>query len=173
VPRGRGALPRIALIVAVARNGVIGDANRLPWQLSEDLRRFRTLTSGHTVIMGRKTWQSIGKALPGRQNIVVTHQHDFVALDAQIAASLDEALTLAAKPEPVFVIGGETLYREALPMAHWLHITEIHRDFAGDTRFPSFARADWRETAREAHPAADSRGFDFAFVTYERNAGAV
>jgi len=171
VPERGGERPRIALIVAVARNGVIGDANRLPWRLPEDLRRFRGLTSGHTVIMGRKTWQSIGKALPGRQNIVVTRQHDFVSPEAQIAASLDEALALAARPEPVFVIGGESLYREALSTAHWLHITEIQRDFAGDTRFPQFAPAQWVEIARETHPAADAAGFDFAFVTYERSAG--
>lgn len=172
MPGYRTARPRIALIVAVARNGVIGGANRLPWRLPEDLRRFRALTSGHTVIMGRKTWQSIGNALPGRQNIVVTRQHDFVAPQAQIAASLDEALALAARPEPVFVIGGETLYREALPMAHRLHITEIDRDFEGDTRFPPFSREQWHEIAREAHPAADAGQFDFSFVTYERSAAA-
>jgi dihydrofolate reductase len=172
VPGYRGTRPRVALIVAVARNGVIGDANRMPWRLPEDLRRFRALTSGHTVIMGRKTWQSIGKALPDRQNIVVTRQHDLVAPQTQIARSFEEALALATRPEPVFVIGGETLYREALPVAHRMHVTEIDRDFAGDTHFPPFAREEWIEIARDAHPGSNAGEFNFAFVTYERSAAA-
>jgi dihydrofolate reductase len=162
---------RIALIAAVAQNGVIGAANRLPWHLPEDLRQFRVLTTGHSIIMGRKTWQSIAKALPDRQNIVVTRQRDFAALGAQIAASLEDALAIVTMTEPVFVIGGEALYREALPLAHELHLTEIYRDFAGDAHFPDFARHAWRETHREARRAAAAGGFDFAFTTYERIAG--
>src|SRR5580765_3094341 len=153
-PQAATAMPRIALIAAVARNGVIGDRNRLPWHVPEDLRRFRELTTGHTIIMGRKTWESIGKPLPGRQNIVVTRQRDFQASGAELAASLEDAIRLATLPEPVFVIGGESLYREALPLAQLLYITELDRDYEGDARFPAFAREPWRETSREAHASA-------------------
>ena len=158
----------VALIAAVAQNGVIGVDNRLPWRLPDDLKRFRTLTTGHTIIMGRKTWQSIGRPLPGRQSIVVSRQHDFHAPGAQVATSLAAALELATMPDPVFVIGGEALYREALPMATELYVTEIERDFAGDAHFPEFSRRSWRETAREALRTEGHDGFGFAFTQYER-----
>jgi dihydrofolate reductase len=157
---------RLAIAAAVASNGVIGSNGGLPWRLAEDLRHFRALTTGHAVIMGRRTWQSIGRALPGRQNIVVTRAPDFVAAGAQTAGSLDEALARVAMPEPAFVIGGAELYREALPRADVLHLTEIERAFDGDATFPPFDRREWRETARERHRASD--GFDYSFVTYER-----
>jgi dihydrofolate reductase len=155
----------LALIAAVASNGVIGDANRLPWRLPADLRRFRALTTGHTVIMGRKTWASIGRALPHRQNVVVTRQPNFEAPGAEIAHSLPAALARARCPEPVFCIGGGELYREALPHATTLYLTEIAHDVAGDTTFPAFDRRAWREIARE--PQAHD-GFAYAFVTYRR-----
>jgi dihydrofolate reductase len=162
--RGR----RVALIAAVARNGVIGAGNSLPWQLPEDLRHFRTLTSGHTVIMGRKTWQSIGKPLPNRQNIVVSRQDGLLIDGASVAHSLEEALSLAVRQDPVFVIGGEALYRAALPLATVLYLTEIERDFPGDARFPPFERAAWREVAREVREPASDAGFAYHFATYER-----
>jgi dihydrofolate reductase len=152
----------------VAQNGVIGVDNRLPWRLPDDLKRFRALTTGHTIIMGRKTWESIGKPLPGRQNIVVSRQLDFHAPGAQMARSLAAALELATLPDPVFVIGGEALYREALPIATKLYFTEIERDFAGDAHFPEFSRRSWRETAREALRTEGSDGFGYAFAQYER-----
>jgi dihydrofolate reductase len=161
---------RVALIAAVARNGVIGAGNRLPWHLPEDLKRFRALTTGHTVVMGRKTWESIGKPLPNRQNIVVSRQPDLRIDGAAVARSLDEALSMARMPDPVFVIGGEALYRSALPGAAVLHLTEIERDFDGDARFPPFDRAEWREGTREAREAAGEGGFAYHFVTYERAA---
>ena len=156
----------LALIAAVARNGVIGGGNTLPWRLPADLKRFRALTTGHTVIMGRRTWESIGRALPGRQNIVVTRRPDYAAEGALVASSLDAALQAATLPAPAFCIGGGELYALALPQAATLHLTEIDRDFDGDTRFPEFDRATWREAAREAHHAPE--GFGYAFVTYER-----
>ena len=156
----------LALIAAVARNGVIGGGNTLPWRLPADLKRFRALTSGHTVIMGRRTWESIGRALPSRQNIVVTRRPDYAAEGALVASSLDAALQAATLPAPVFCIGGGELYALALPQAATLHLTEIDRDFEGDTRFPEFDRAAWREAARETHLAPE--GFGYAFVTYER-----
>ena len=163
-------MPRIALIAAVARNGVIGDRNRLPWHLPPDLRRFRELTMGHSIIMGRKTWESIGKPLPGRQNIVVSRQRDFRASGAQVAASLEDAIRLADLLEPVFVIGGESLYREALPLAQLLYITELDRDYEGDARFPAFAREPWTETSRETHAGAAGSDCGFAFTIHQRKA---
>jgi dihydrofolate reductase len=160
------------LIAAVARNGVIGADNRLPWRLPADLRRFRELTTGHSVIMGRRTWESIGKPLPGRQNIVVTRASAGSATDVAFARSLDAALELADRPEPVFVIGGEALFREALPRADVLYLTEIGCDFTGDARFPDFDRSLWREAARSAQERADPPDtFAYDFVTFERRRG--
>jgi dihydrofolate reductase len=152
----------------MAQNGVIGVDNRLPWRLPDDLKRFRALTTGHTIIMGRKTWESIGRPLPGRQSIVVSRQRDFHAPGAQVASSLSAALALATLSDPVFVIGGEALFREALPIATKLYFTEIERDFAGDAHFPEFSRRSWRETAREARHTDGSDGFGFAFAQYQR-----
>ena len=160
--------PGVALIAAVAAIGVIGAGNRLPWRLAEDLKRFRALTVGHAVIMGRKTWESLPRALPQRQNIVVTRQRDYAAAGAEVAGSFAAALALVRLPEPVFCIGGGELYRLALPFATTLHLTEIARDFAGDARFPPFERGDWREIAREAHAPSDPESFAYAYVTYER-----
>jgi len=158
----------LALIAAVARNGVIGVDNRLPWRLPDDLKRFRALTIGHTVIMGRRTFESIGSALPARQNIVVTHRHDLRPPGCETATTLTDAIALATMPEPAFVIGGEALYRAAMPLASALFLTEIDRDFAGDARFPDFARDAWRETSRELKRQDEAGGFCYAFAEYER-----
>jgi len=159
----------LALIVAVCRNRVIGAGNRLPWRLPEDLRRFRALTLDHTVIMGRRTWESLSGPLVQRQNIVVTRQPGFVAAGAAVASSLDDALAQAALPSPVFCIGGGELYRVALPRASIVHATEIDAAFDGDVTFPPLDPAQWRETARERHARSGSSDYDYAFVTYERN----
>jgi dihydrofolate reductase len=161
------AKPAIALIAAVATNGVIGAGNRLPWRLGEDLKRFRALTAGHAVIMGRKTWESLPRALPERQNIVVTRQRGYLAEGAEVAGSLDEALALVRLPEPVFCIGGGELFGDALPSAQRLYLTEIDRDFDGDAWFPAWRPEDWKEITREARRSEES-GFDYAYVTYER-----
>jgi dihydrofolate reductase len=162
------AAPALAVIAAVASNGVIGTANRLPWRIADDLRRFRALTMGHAVIMGRRTWESLPSALPGRQNIVVTRQRGYTAPGADIAGSLDEALALVRLSEPAFCIGGGELYRVALPRATTLHLTEIDREFDGDAVFPPIVRRDWRQTAREARRSEGPDGFAYAYVTYER-----
>jgi len=160
---------RIALIAAVARNGIIGVNNRLPWRLPEDMRHFRTLTTGHAVIMGRRTWEAIGKSLPGRQNLVVSRGHGLVTPEVEFTPSFDAALSRVSRPEPVFVIGGEALYRVALPRAELLYLTEIERDFDGDARFPAFDRSRWRESERKAHTATDAIDpFAYSFVVYER-----
>ena len=162
-----GASGAVALIAAVARNGVIGAGNALPWKLSADLAHFRALTTGHAVIMGRKTWQSLGRPLKDRQNVVVTRDRDFAAQGATVVASLPAAIAAASLPPPVFCIGGGELYREALPLACVMYLTEIDRDFEGDVRFPDFDRAEWRVASREEHAADD--GMRYAFVTYQRN----
>ena len=169
---GPPAPHRIALIAAVAVNGVIGAGNKLPWRLPEDLERFRALTLGHSVIMGRKTWESLPRALPGRQNIVVTRQHDYAAAGAELAPSFAAALARVRLPEPAFCIGGGEIYRAALPYATTLHLTEIAREFDGDARFPAFERNGWRETVREDHPPEGPDGFAYAYVTYERATAA-
>ncbi len=158
----------LALIAAVARNGVIGRNGTLPWRLPEDLRHFRALTTGHSVIMGRRTWQSLPRALPGRQNIVVTHQRGIALDGASTAASLGEALAHVQYAPPAFCIGGGELYRAALAIASTAYVTEIARDFDGDATFPPLDPAQWREVAREPHVLEGSEGFDYAFVTYER-----
>ena len=159
---------RIALIAAVARNGVIGLHGRLPWRLPDDLKRFRALTTGHAIVMGRKTWDSIGRPLPERQNIVVTRRRDFAAPGAVVAHSLPEAIGLATLPPPVFVIGGEAIYRDTLPLADLLFLTEIDREFDGDARFPDFDRAQWRATARESRRLDGDAGFAYDFASYSR-----
>lgn len=158
--------PRIILVAAMAANGVIGANGRLPWRVPEDLKRFKRLTFGHAVIMGRRTWESLGKPLPGRRNIVVTRGRAYEAPGADVVASLEAALALCAGRPEVFVIGGGELYRAALLLAHTLELTEIHRAYDGDARFPTWDRTAWRETRRERH--ADGSGLRFDFVTYER-----
>jgi dihydrofolate reductase len=158
--------PKVYLVAAVAANGVIGRQGRLPWHLPEDLQHFKRLTLGHPLIMGRKTWESLnGKPLPGRDNIVVTRSAGYEAPGAAVASSLDAALALCAGESVAFVIGGEQLFAESLPMAAGLVMTEIHRDYEGDTRFPPYDRSRWRETQRERHTAVDGTKFDF--VLYE------
>jgi dihydrofolate reductase len=162
--------PRLTLIVARARNGVIGRDGALPWRLPEDLAFFKRTTMGHPIVMGRKTWQSIGRALPGRRNIVVTRQPEFVAAGAEVAATLEAALSLCAAGTEVFVIGGAGLYREALPQADRLLVTEIDADFDGDTFFAAPDAAQWIEAERTHRPPTADRAFGLDFVTYLRRA---
>jgi dihydrofolate reductase len=154
-PTSRKPARELAIIVAVAANGVIGDGIALPWRLPDDLKRFRQLTTGHSIIMGRRTWQSLPRALPDRQNIVVSRNAALVAEGAQIAHSLADAVALAELPAPVFVIGGATLIAEALPAASTFYLTEIHAEYPGDVHFPAWDRGRWREAARDDHAAAD------------------
>jgi dihydrofolate reductase len=158
--------PRIYLIAALASNGVIGIEGKLPWHLPEDLKHFKTLTLGHPIIMGRRTWESLGKALPGRENIVVTRTPGYDAPGAAVASSLEAALALCTGEPVAFVIGGHQLFVESLPVAAGLILTEIFRAYEGDTWFPQFDRLRWREAQRQAHTAADGMRFDF--VLYER-----
>jgi dihydrofolate reductase len=139
---------RVSLIVAMAKNRVIGANGRLPWHLSSDLKRFKALTMGHHIIMGRKTFESIGRLLPGRTTIVITRNPGWKFEGAVVADSLQRALDLASGDSEVFVIGGQEVFREALPLADRIYLTEIDRDFEGDTFFPELL-FQWREMSRE------------------------
>ena len=160
----------LALIVAVAANGVIGRNGTLPWRLPDDLRYFRELTTGHAVIMGRRTWDSLPRALPNRQNIVVSRQADLHADGAIVVPSLDAAMRAVAYPSPPFCIGGGELFRAALPLADTAYVTEIARAFEGDATFPALDSRQWIETSRETRVHGGEDGFEYAFVTYRRRA---
>jgi dihydrofolate reductase len=159
--------PRLNLIVAWARNGVIGRGGALPWHLPEDLRHFKRTTLGHPIVMGRKTWDSIGRPLPGRRSIVVTRNPHWSAAGAERAESLAQALAMCEGATEVFVIGGAELFALALPLAQRLFVTRIDADFEGTTRFPPIDLAAWRETAREHLAPAAGRPFAIDFVTLE------
>jgi dihydrofolate reductase len=159
---------KLSLIVARARNGVIGRANGLPWRLPEDLAHFKRATMGHPVVMGRRTWESIGRPLPGRRNVVVTRTPGWQADGAEVAGSLDEALAACGAVDDVFVIGGAALYATALSRADAVLVTEIDRDIDGDTFFPPLDPAAWIEVARDPRPASGPDALPFAFVRYER-----
>ncbi|HSI38266.1 MAG TPA: dihydrofolate reductase [Methylotenera sp.] len=157
----------VSLIVAVANNHVIGVNNTLPWHLPEDLKRFRALTTGHHIIMGRKTYESLGRLLPGRTTVIVSRNKAYQVEGALIAGSLEEAIALCKEDSEAFVIGGAELYKDALKLADKLYLTEIALQVEGDAFFPSFERSEWKETLREAHTSA--QGLAFSYITYNRN----
>ncbi len=163
--------PVVTLIAAVARNGVIGHGNDLVWRLPEDQKHFRAVTMGAPVVMGRATWDSLParfRPLPGRRNLVLTRQAGWQAPGAEGVATLDEALARVADAPRVFVIGGAQVYALALPRADELLLTEIERDFDGDSRFPDWPRAAFDEVARERHQALPPNDFGYSFVSYRR-----
>ena len=161
---------RISLIAAIARNGVIGRDNGLVWRLSSDLKRFKALTLGKPILMGRRTWDSIGRPLPGRRSLVLTRDRALTIAGAEIVHSWDEALTAAGADE-LMVVGGAEIYALALPHADRLHLTEVEASPEGDVHFPDFDRTTFRETLREAHPAGERDEFPFRFVDWERRSG--
>ena len=158
--------PRVYLVAAVAANGIIGANGKLPWHIPEELKHFKKLTLGHPVIMGRRTWESLKGPLPQRENIVVTRQAGYDAPGAAVANSLDAALAMCIGEPVAFVIGGTQLFQESLPIAAGMVLTEIQRDYEGDTWFPKWDRGQWKETQRESHTAASGVRFDL--VLYER-----
>ena len=160
---------RISLICAASQNGVIGIENRLPWKLPADLKRFKALTMNHPVIMGRKTFESIGKPLPGRTNIVVSKQKGFQTCGALVAGSLEEALRLCENAEEAFVIGGASLYQQALPMVDKIYLTRIHQDFEGDSYFPELDKSAWRETSHEDFQPEKENKYPYSFLTFEKS----
>lgn len=159
-----------SLVVAVARNGVIGRDNRLPWHLPAELAHFKRVTMGHPVVMGRRTFESIGKPLPGRVNIVVSRNRDFKAAGCTVVASLDAAWLAADGASEVCVIGGTSLFREALPIADRIHLTQVEADVPGDTYFPEFDRGEWVEKEVARHEADERHAYPFRILRLERRA---
>jgi dihydrofolate reductase len=162
-------LAEVELVVAVAENDVIGRANQLPWRLSADLRHFKALTMGHHILMGRKTYESIGKALPDRTNWVLSRSPDFRPLEAKVVRTVEEALAGAGGEGPLMVIGGAEIYRLCLPQARRIHLTLVHTKIAdGDTFFSAWREPEWTESSRERHEADERNAYPFSFLTLER-----
>lgn len=166
-PKYNRVMTCLSLIAAVARNGVIGRDNTLPWHLPEDLKRFRALTTGHHIIMGRKTYESINRLLPGRTTVIVTRNPDYRVPGALVATSLRQALALCGNDEEAFLIGGAELFKEGLRQSDRVYLTEIDADFEGDVYMPPLDPADWRETLREKH--VSGQGWEYSYINYERN----
>ncbi len=161
---------RLSLIVAIADNGVIGKDNGIPWRISADMKHFKATTMGKPIIMGRKTWESLGKPLPGRKNIVVTRTLWIPFEEVEVVPDFDTAYLAATKeaPEEVMVIGGAAIYAEALPKADRIYLTEVHGDVDGDTSFPDFDRDQWREVSRAFVARDDKASHDCSFVVLDR-----
>lgn len=159
--------PRLTLVVAVSENGIIGRDGGLPWRLPEDLKHFRRITLGNTVLMGRKTFESLGKPLEGRGNWVLTRDAAFAPAGAQVFRDLDAALAAATQGE-LLVIGGAELYRQTLPLASRLELTQVHAQVEGDTHFPDYDAKQWRETSRVDHAADERHAHAYSFLTLDR-----
>ena len=159
---------KVSLIVAMTENRVIGRNNQLPWRLPADLQHFKALTMGKPVVMGRKTWESIGRPLPGRINIVVTRDVGYRAEGCVVVHSVDQALEVAEGSDEVMVIGGANLYQQLLERADRLYLTQVKADVEGDAWFPGFDMTQWREMERESHSRDDKNEFDYEFVMLER-----
>lgn len=157
----------LSIIVAVARNGVIGDKNTLLWHITEDMRYFRRVTSGHAVIMGRKTFDSLGRALPKRTNVVITRQNIEIE-GCEVVHSLQEAIDMFPADDEVFIIGGAQIYREAMPIADRLYLTRVERDYQGDTSFPEWNIDEWRLSSQERFERGEEFDAPFSFEVYER-----
>lgn len=158
----------MTLVAAVAENGVIGNGNRMPWHLPADLKRFQTLTLGKPLLMGRRTFESIGKPLPGRRNLVLTRAAHLDVPGIEIVHTVDEALAKCADAPEIMVIGGAEVYRLCLPLAQRLHLTRVHAALVGDTRFPNCDWNEWRRVERSTHAADARNAYAMTFLTLER-----
>lgn len=161
----------ISIVVAAARNNVIGANNSLIWKISEDLKYFKQLTTGYTIIMGRKTFESIGRALPNRRTIVVTRNVGYHAEGCELAASLQDALSMTKGEEEVFIVGGGQLYKEAFDYAERIYLTRIDKDYEGDTFFPALD-STWQEVARQDFERGETFAYPFSFLVYERHSSS-
>lgn len=159
-------MTKLSIIVAIAKNGVIGLNNNLPWHLPEDLKRFRAITTGHHIIMGRKTYESLGRLLPGRTTVIVTRNKNYQVDGALIAHSIEQAISLCPNDSEVFLIGGAELYQAGLSLADKLYITEVDLDVVGDAFFPYLDLTNWQELAREVH--VSEKGLAFSYMNYQR-----
>ena len=160
---------KLTTIAAVADNGVIGKDNDLIWHLPDELKHFKQLTKGHTIVMGRKTWESIGaKPLPKRRHIIITRNADYFATGAEVVTSVDAALALIENDEQPFIVGGAEIYKLAMPFVKRLELTYIHNDFEGDTYFPEFDKNEWEVTSEVRHEADEKHQWPFTFVQLNR-----
>lgn len=159
---------KVALIVAMDEQGLIGKDNDLPWKISADLQYFRRTTMGKPIIMGRNTHESIGRPLPGRQNIVISSQQNYRAEGCDVVQSIDAALALCSDAEQVMVMGGASLYQQILPLADTLYLTRVHASLDGDTWFPEWSEQDWQLISSEDHQADENNEFDYSFQLYQR-----
>jgi dihydrofolate reductase len=159
----------VELVVAVSENDVIGRANQLPWRLPSELRHFKALTMGHHILMGRKTYESIGKALPGRTNWVLSRSSDFKPADCKVVRTLEEGQFGVAGDGPLMVIGGAEIYRLCLPQAQRIHLTLVHTKITdGDTFFTAWRDPEWTESGRERHEADEKNAYPYSFLTLDR-----
>lgn len=156
------------IVVAISSNNAIGKDNQLLWHLPADLKHFKNITSGHTIIMGRKTYDSIGKPLPNRRNIVITRQNGLQLTGFEVVNSLEDALSLCKAEEQVFIIGGAEIYRQALPLAHKIELTRVHQEFDADAFFPQLDNETWKEVWKEDHLPDEKNKFAYTFSTLER-----
>jgi dihydrofolate reductase len=159
---------KLSIIVAASRNNVIGKDNQLIWRLSADLKRFKALTTGHTIIMGRKTFDSIGKPLPNRTSVIITRQEDYKMEGCIVVHSLEEALQTVKEDEKVFIIGGGTIYKEAIDKADELFLTLVHAEFEGDTYFPEIKNETWESVARKDCLPDEKNEYPYSFIDYKR-----
>ena len=168
----RHTMPKFSIIVAVAENGVIGSGNQLPWRLPDDLKRFKALSMGKPLIMGRKTFDSIGRPLPGRLNIVLSRQADLQIPGCRVVSSVDEAVGVAVEADPdvaeIVIVGGAEIYRQVLPRVQLIHLTRVHANVEGDAVFPELQERQWREVAKEYHAADERHAHAFTFSTLQR-----
>ena len=160
--------PFVSAIVAAADNNAIGKGNQLLWHLPNDLRFFKKTTSGHTVIMGRKTYESVGKPLPNRRNVVITRQEGYTLAGAEVVHSLDEALAGCAGEEEVFIVGGAEIYRQALPLTNRVYLTQVHAQLEGDAYFPELDKNEWKLETAESHNPDERHAYGYTFKVYER-----
>jgi dihydrofolate reductase len=159
---------KLSLIVAMARNGIIGKDNKLPWRLSIDLKRFRALTMGHHIVMGRRTFESIGRLLPGRKTVIVSRNTQYKIEGALVVDSIDAAIKACRDDPEIFFIGGAELYRQVLDRAERIYLTEVEADVDGDAHFPPFDRSGWKETSREVFPANELNDYPHQFIVLDR-----
>jgi dihydrofolate reductase len=157
----------ITIVVAISENHVIGKDNQLLWYLPNDLKHFKNITTGHTVIMGRKTFDSVGKPLPKRRNIIITRQAITIE-GCEVVNSIEVALALCADEEEVFIVGGAEIYKQSMHLTHRIYLTVVHKDFDGDSFFPEIDKNEWKEVFREDHAPDEKNAIPYSFVTYER-----
>lgn len=157
----------VSIVVAIAQNNAIGKNNQLLWHLPKDLKHFKDITSGHTVIMGRKTYESVGKPLPNRRNIIITRQN-IVVEGCEVVNSIEDALKLCTGETEVFIVGGAEIYKQAMALTDRIYLTIVHQEFDADTYFPEIKETIWKETERQDHESDEKHLFPYSFITLER-----